>query len=87
MTTTLHIRAMLNSVFRDVFEDDALSVIDATTALEIDAWDSITHVDLLVAVEVAFGIQFSTGEATTFSDVGSLVQLIERKLQGASRAE
>lgn len=87
MTTTMHIRARLNAVFRDVFDDDAITVIDATTAEEIDAWDSITHVDLLVAVEVAFGIQFSTREATTFSNVGSLVHLIERKLRGASRAE
>lgn len=75
------IRSKLNAVFRDVFDDESISVTDATTARDIDGWDSLNHVNLIVAVEKAFAIKLTTREATTLADVGELVRLIEKKLR------
>jgi acyl carrier protein len=75
------IRSKLNAVFRDVFDDESISVTDATTAQDIDGWDSLNHVNLIVAVEKAFGIKMTTREATTLANVGELVRLVEKKLE------
>jgi acyl carrier protein len=77
------IRTKLNAVFRDVFDDESITVTDSTTARDIDGWDSLNHVNLIVAVEKAFAIKLTTREATTLGDVGELVRLIEKKLQRA----
>lgn len=69
----------LHEVFRDVFDDASLIVTEATTARDVPGWDSLNHVNLIVAVEAAFGIKFTTREATTLANVGELYQLVERK--------
>ena len=69
----------LYEVFRDVFDDASLTVTEATTARDVPGWDSLNHVNLIVAVEAAFGIKFTTREATTLANVGELYQLVERK--------
>jgi acyl carrier protein len=67
-------------VFRDVFDDPTIVVTDATTAKDVEAWDSLNHVNLVVAVERAFGIRLTMKEVTGLPNVGALVQLIERKV-------
>ena len=49
----------LNRVFQDVFDNETLELEDNTTADDIEEWDSLTHIDLVVAVEREFGIKFS----------------------------
>jgi acyl carrier protein len=68
----------LNSIFQDVFNDDELVVTDRTTAQDVEGWDSLMHVTLLVNVEKAFGLRFTSSEIASLKNVGELVDLIER---------
>jgi acyl carrier protein len=68
----------LNRVFQDVFDDDEITVSRETTAKDIDGWDSVMHVTLLVNVEKAFGVKFSSTEVANLKSVGELEDLILR---------
>lgn len=68
----------LNSVFRDVFDDSSITVNDTTTANDIDDWDSLEHINLVVAVEKSFQIKFTMGEVSNFKNVGEMVDAIMR---------
>lgn len=71
----------LNGVFRIVFEDKNLTITRATTANDIDIWDSITHMVLVTAVEQKFNIKFALGELQSLLNVGDMVDIITSKLQ------
>ncbi len=66
----------LDEVFQDVFDDEDIHVEEATTAADIEDWDSLEHINLVVAVEKAFGIKFNMGEVNTMKDVGAMVDII-----------
>ncbi|WP_331482831.1 acyl carrier protein [Otoolea muris] len=66
----------LNGVFRDVFDNEDITVNDATTADDIDDWDSLEHINLVVAVEKCFGIKFTMGEVTGMKNVGEMADII-----------
>lgn len=70
----------LTEVFRGVFDDDAIVLNDATTANDIEDWDSLAHLQLISETEEAFGIHFSLGEINNFANVGELVDSIEKHL-------
>lgn len=76
----------LSAVFRDVFDDEAITLRPETTADDIDGWDSQAHVTLVVATEMRFGIKFRTAELESLHNVGDFVQLIQSRL-GAKAAE
>ena len=69
----------LTEIFHDTFEDDEIVITPGTTADDIDGWDSITHIELLVAVEQAFGVRFNTGEIAKLANVGGMVELIAQR--------
>jgi len=73
------IPARLTTVFRDVFDDDALEVHSAMTAADVDGWDSLTHVRLMLSVERAFATKFTASEIGRLKTVGDLIELIARK--------
>jgi acyl carrier protein len=66
----------LNGVFQDVFDDEEIRVNDQTTANDIEDWDSLEHINLIVAVEKCFGIKFNMGEVNKFKNVGEMVDII-----------
>lgn len=66
----------LDNVFQDVFDDDSITVNDNTTAADIEDWDSLEHINLIVAVEKAFGMKFNMGEVNTMKNVGEMVDII-----------
>ena len=66
----------LNEIFRDVFDDEDITVNDATTADDIEDWDSLEHINLVVAVEKCFGIKFTMGEVTGMKNVGEMADII-----------
>ena len=66
----------LNEVFRDVFDDEEIVVSDSTTSSDIEDWDSLEHINLVSAVEQAFGIKFSMGQVVTMKNVGEMVDII-----------
>lgn len=70
----------LNEVFRDVFDDESITVNDTTTADDIEDWDSLEHINLMAAVESEFGIKFSMGQVVTMKNVGEMADIILQKL-------
>jgi acyl carrier protein len=81
------IRAELQEIFRQVFDDPTIVLKDEMTAADVEGWDSVTHIDLLIAVERALGIKFATAEMSRLKEpdqnIGSFVRLIESKLPAA----
>jgi acyl carrier protein len=73
-------REKLQEIFRDLFDDDNIVLRDDTSAKDIAGWDSLTNIKLIVRIEKAFKIRFSTGELVEISNVGELVALIDKKL-------
>jgi acyl carrier protein len=70
----------LCQIFRQVFDDDEIVLEASMTANDIDGWDSLSHVNLIVAVEAGFNIRFTQKELLTLKDVGDLLQTIGRKI-------
>ena len=66
----------LNEVFRDVFDDESITVTDATTADDIEDWDSLEHINLLAAVEQEFGMKFNMGQVVSMKNVGEMADII-----------
>jgi acyl carrier protein len=73
------LRSRLTLAFQGVFDDEGIVINDAMTAGDIEQWDSLTHIDLIVAIEQEFGIKFTTGEVTKLRNVGDLITLIQAK--------
>ena len=66
----------LNEVFRDVFDDESITVDDSTSAEDIEDWDSLEHINLIVAVERCFDIKFPIRAVTEMENVGDMVDII-----------
>lgn len=73
------IYAKLSDVFEEVF-DEEIELSPELTAEDVDGWDSITHIRLILSIEEAFGIKFAAAEVGEPKNVGDLVEMIERKL-------
>ena len=70
---------ILNEIFRQVFDDDTIVVDLTTTANDIEEWDSLTHINLVVAVEMRFKIKFALGELQSLKNVGDMAALVNKK--------
>lgn len=70
----------LNGIFCEVFDDDDIKITPETTANDVDGWDSISHVNLIVAIELKFNIRFNQKELLTFKNVGDLLNCIRSKI-------
>lgn len=70
----------INIIFRDVFDDDTLVITDSTNAEDIEDWDSLEHINLIMAMEKDFGLKFNLQEVGELANVGEMADLIERKL-------
>jgi acyl carrier protein len=79
----------LQDVFREVFDNDEIVLGETTSAADIDGWDSMMHINLIVAIEQRFGVRFAAAEISKTKDegqnIGSMVKLVESKLS-ASKA-
>ncbi len=69
----------LNEIFQDVIGDESIALTPDTTAEDIEGWDSVTHISLIVSIETHFGIKIRTDEIETLKDVGDMVALIQAK--------
>lgn len=70
----------LTTVFRMVFADPTIVITSETTANDIEAWDSLSHIILISAIEEEFGIEFSQREVIKFKTVGDLLNSIKTKI-------
>ena len=66
----------LNEVFREVFDDDSITVNAETTAADIEDWDSLTLIQLIAAVEDEFGVKFSMKQVSSMKNVGEMAQIL-----------
>jgi acyl carrier protein len=71
-----HIKQRLNQVFREVFNRPDLDITEAMTADDIEEWDSLTHVMLIVASEKAFAVTFTTKEVRSLKNIGDFIALL-----------
>ncbi len=73
------IYAKLGEIFEDVFDEDSIEITPELSAKDVDGWDSLTHIRLILTIEKAFKIKFSTSEIGKLENVGDLVTLIEAR--------
>ena len=69
----------LSEIFQDVFDEDSIRVAPELSSKDVDGWDSITHIRLILTTERAFKIKFSTSEIGKLQNVGELVALIKTR--------
>ena len=75
----VQIYSQLTRVFQDVFDDDMIEVTPELMANDVDGWDSLTHIRLVLSGERAFKIKFTTSEIGKLENVGDLAVLIKAK--------
>jgi acyl carrier protein len=73
------IKAAMNEIFRDVLDNDDIELTRETTADDIDEWDSLAHIGLIVAIEKHFKLKFSMMDVKPLKNVGEFIDLIQRK--------
>ena len=74
------ILAKVEEIFREELEVDDLVLTDETTADDVEEWDSLSHVQLVAAMEETFGIEFKSREILSWENIGDLIDSIEKKL-------
>jgi len=80
MITKEEILAQVNTIFRDVLENDKLVIKEETTGDDVEEWDSLTHLQLVIAIEKHFKVRFTSAEIINFSNVGEMCEGIAQKL-------
>lgn len=71
----------LQVIFRDIFDDEEIVLSESTNAEDIEDWDSLTHMQLIVEIESKYNIRFTTAEIKKAANVGEFVQIIEDKIK------
>ncbi len=71
----------VNDIFIDVLDNDNIKLERATTAKDIEEWDSLTHIQLIVAVEKKFKLRFNTGEINSWQNVGEMCDAVEKRMK------
>jgi acyl carrier protein len=69
----------IENIFREILDDEDIVLSDTTVADDIDGWDSLTHVQLVVAIEKELGIRFTSREILSWKNVGQMVDTIQNK--------
>lgn len=76
-------RKLLNEVeniFRDILDEESLNLTRETTANDVEGWDSLTHIQLIVAIEKQFKVKFSSKEILSWKNVGELLDSLQDKV-------
>jgi acyl carrier protein len=78
--TNQEILQQLAPIFCDIFDDDDLILTPEMTAADVDEWDSLSHIRLVVAVEQAFNVKFAVIEIEQLKNVGQFADLVASKV-------
>ena len=71
----------INDIFIDVLDNEDITITELTTADDVDDWDSLNHIHLVVAIEKHFNTRFTSQEIQSWINVGDMIKNIERKIQ------
>lgn len=74
------ILSKLSEIFREELDNEEITLTEETTANDVEEWDSLSHIQLIVAVEKAFGIRFTSSEIQSWNNVGEMADSIASKL-------
>ena len=69
----------VQDIFRDILDEESLTLTRETTANDVDGWDSLTHIQLIVAIEKKFKVKFSSKEILSWKNVGELLDSLQSK--------
>jgi len=75
----MELEERLTKVFHTVFDNDSIELTPELTADDVDEWDSLSHINLMIAIELEFGIEFDQSEIQNFANVGELLASIAEK--------
>lgn len=78
MATKLDVLYKLRNIFREIFDDEDMIITEETSRKDIEDWDSVAHVKLVLAIEAEFNIRFTTEEVSTIKTVGDFLNVIEK---------
>ena len=70
----------VTDIFRDVFDDESIVIGEATTAQDIEDWDSLTHITLISEIENEFGFKFAMKDVLGMKNVGEMLDIVEKEL-------
>ena len=73
------ILSRIQDIFRDVLDNEEIVLTDSTVADDIEEWDSLSHIQLIVAIEKDFQIKFTSKEILSWKNIGELVDCIQSK--------
>ncbi|MCM1081998.1 MAG: acyl carrier protein [Clostridium sp.] len=76
----MSVKERLQEIFRSIFDDESLEIFEEMTSEDIEEWDSLTHMNLILDIEKEFGIKFTTKEITKAKNVGEFLAIIEGKI-------
>lgn len=71
----------VQQIFRDVFDNSRLIIDRATRSKDIEEWDSLKNINLIVAIEKEFIVKFTLSELVSLEDVGAMIDLIGKKIK------
>ena len=75
----MNIVERLTPIFHDIFDRTDLVITPTLTARDVEEWDSLSHIRLIVTIEKEFGVKFALGELQSLQNVGEMIALIEKK--------
>ncbi len=78
--TREEIMLKVQEIFREVFDDEEIILTEETSSADLEEWDSIEHINIVLQLEQSFGIKIDMGEVVTLNTLGNIVNVIENKL-------
>lgn len=76
----MEIKERLQEIFRDIFDEEDLEIREDMSAKDIEDWDSLAQINLIVAIEKEFGVKFNLDEVSQLKNIGEIINQIETKL-------
>jgi len=71
----------VQDIFRDIFDEDDMVIEDKTNSDDVEEWDSLNHINLVITIEKEFKIKFALKELSTLNNVGSIIDSALEKLK------